>query len=159
MRAFEGISFIWALTLVALIALIYGVRAFIGYRTVAKDAEIDFAYKSEQGMLDKRLDKPAYIRAYKRFHNPRSKAFVAGGLTAILVLTAPALLVIQIILEQLWLLNGQPRTFEPGFLVWQFIIFFSIIGIWAFIAYMTARQFHRHAPISLRDEILRELDQ
>jgi len=158
MQKFEGISFLWALVLVAIIALIYGVRAFIGYRNVARDAEADYTYRREQNMLNPKLDKDGYMRAYKRFNNPRGLAHVASGLAAILILTAPALLLIQILLHQLWLFTDKSRVFEPGFLVWQFIIFFSLIGVWAVIAYITARRFHRGTPISLKDEILKELD-
>lgn len=158
MQKFEGISFIWALALLAVFALIYGVRAFIGFRNVARDAEADYAFKSDQNMIDSRLDQEGYIRAYKRFHNPRGLLYMASGMSAILILTAPALLLIQTLLNQLWIYSGRSRVFEPGFLVWQFIIFFSVIGVWAAIAYCTARQFHKNSPISLRDELLREMD-
>lgn len=158
MQKFEGISFVWALALLGVIALIYGVRAFVGFRNVARDAQADYAFKADQNMIDRRLDQDGYIRAYKRFHNPRGLLYMAGGISAILILTAPALLLIQTLLHQVWIFSGRSRVFEPGFLVWQFIIFFSIIGIWATIAYFTARRFHKHAPISLRDEMLREMD-
>jgi len=63
-----------------------------------------------------------YIRAYKRFNNPRGLAHMAGGLLAILVLTAPALLLIQTLLHKFWIFKDKSRVFEPGFLVWQFIL-------------------------------------
>jgi len=158
MQNFEGISFLWALVLLALIALIYGVRAIIGYRNVARDAEADYNFKLGENMIDPRLTQAGYIRAYKRFHNPRGLLFMASGLSAILILTAPALLGIQILLNQLWIFTDRSRVFEPGYLVWQFIIFFSLIAIWAGIAYFTARQFHRNSPVTLRDEMLKEMD-
>lgn len=158
MQKFEGISFVWALIMVGALATIYGLRAFIGYRNVARDAEDDYTYKLSQNMVDPRLSKDGYIRAYKRFHNPRGLAFIAGGLGAILALTAPALLLIQIALHQLWKWTDESRVFEPGFLVWQFSIFFSLIGIWAGIAYITARIFHKNTPLTLRDEMMKEKD-
>ncbi len=157
MQKFEGISFLWAIGLLVLIAIIYGTRAYIGYRNVARDAQADFEFKHAENMIDPRLTREGYIRAYTRFHNPRGLLYMAAGISAILLLTAPALLGIQILLNQLWILTNRSRIFEPGFLVWQFIIFFSLIGIWAAIAYVTARRFHKQAPISLRDEMLREI--
>lgn len=158
MQKFEGISFNWALILIASIALLYGLRAFLGYRAVARDAEADYEYRKSEGMVDKRLSREAYVRAYKRYNNPRSTAFVGIGMAAILLLTVPAMLVIQFIYKNLWALTGQSRVFEPGFLVWQFTLFFSMIGIWTAIGYVTARRYHRYAPISLRDEMLKEME-
>jgi len=158
MRSFEGISFWWAIALLALIGVVYGIRAYIGYKAVARDAEEDYNYKHPQGMIDKRLSKDGYIRAYKRFHNPRGSVYVASGIAAILILTGPAMAVLEFVLEQIWQLSGRPRSIEPGFLVWQFIIFFSVIGFWVFIASKTARRYHRYAPVTFRDELLKEMD-
>jgi len=158
MRSFEGISFWWAIALLALIGVVYGIRAYIGYKAVARDAEEDYNYKHPQGMIDKRLSKDGYIRAYKRFHNPRGSVYVASGIATILILTGPAMAVLEFVLEQIWQLSGRPRSIEPGFLVWQFIIFFSVIGFWVFIASKTARRYHRYAPVTFRDELLKEMD-
>lgn len=157
MRSFEGISFWWAVVILAVIGFIYAVRAFLGYRAVARDAEDDFNYKQPQGMIDKRLSKEGYIRAYKRFHNPRGPAYVAVTVGAILVLTWPAMALLEFILEQAWQLSGRSRVIEPGFLVWQFIIFFSIIGIWVAISYVISKRYHRLAPGTFAFEIEQEL--
>jgi len=158
MQKFEGISFLWAMAGLMLIGLIYGIRAFIGYRNVARDAESDYDYKYPKGMIDKRLSREGYIQAYKRSHNPRSAAYIAGTVAAILILTWPAMAVIGFALEQLYQATGRSRVFEPGFLVWQFLIFFAMIAIWVTIASMGARRYHRGAPISFRDEMIREMD-
>jgi len=149
MRNFEGISFWWAIAIFTVIGLVYALRAFIGYRAVARDAEDDYNYKQPQGMIDKRLSKEGYIRAYKRFHNPRGPAYVAAAVGAILVLTWPAMALLELVLEQAWQLSGRSRVIEPGFLVWQFIIFFSIIGIWVAISYVVSKRYHRLAPGTL----------
>jgi len=156
MQKFEGISFLWALGMVALLALIYGVRAFIGYRKVAQDAQTDYDYRSGENMLPKHITHDGFIKAYKRHNNPRGSAYMAAGLSAILILTAPALMIIQFLLHQLWLLNDKSRVFEPGFLVWQFFIFFAIIAVWAGIAYITALKYHAGSSISLEDELAKK---
>ena len=159
MKSFEGISFWWAIIILAVIGLVYALRAFLGYRNVARDAEEDYNYKHPQGMIDKRLSKAGYIRAYKRFHNPRGSAYVAGAIAAILILTWPAMALLEFILEQAWQLSGRSRAIEPGFLVWQFIVFFSVIGFWVFIASKAARRYHRYAPVTFRDEMIKEMDE
>ena len=146
MQKFDGISFLWAVGLLAIIALCYGLRAFIGYRNVARDAEEDYAYKQERSMLNGELSKEGYIRVFKRLHSPRSSAYIASGLLAILFLTWPVMGILSFILEQLYQLTGRNRVFEPGFLVWQFCIFFGVIFAWTSIAYTIARRYHKLAP-------------
>ncbi len=157
MQHFDGISFLWAIALLTGVAILYGLRAVIGYNRVAKDAAAEYDYRMGKGMIDDRISRSGYLRAYKRHHNPRSLAYVAGTIAAILLLTAPALAIVQFVLEQFWIFMGRSRVFEPGFLVWQFFIFFAIIGIWAVIAYAGARHYHRGTSISMRDEILKEI--
>ncbi len=156
MQKFEGISFLWALAFVGVLAIIYGLRAVLGYRQVARDAEEDFDFKSGQGMVDKRLSRDGYIRAYKRFYAPRSKAYIAWALGAILVLTAPALALINFLLLQVWKASGNSKLYEPGFFLWQFMIFFAVIATWALIFYVAARRYHARAPLSFRRELVRE---
>ncbi len=158
MQSFDGISVLWAAALLALIGVFYAAKAFIGYRNVARDAEADFDYRQPQGMIDARLSKGGYIRAYKRSHNPRSAAYIAGTIAAILLLTWPAMGGVGFALEQLYHYTGRSRVFEPGFLVWQFMIFFSMIAVWVTVVSIGARHFYRNAPVSFRDEMIKEMD-
>jgi len=146
MKNFEGISFLWAIGLLALIGLLYSIRAFIGFRDVARDAQDDYDYKQERKMLDGRLSREGYIRVFKRLHNPRRPAYIATGIFAILVLTWPVMGLLSVLLEQLYQLTDRNRVFEPGFLVWQFCIFFGMIFSWTAISYIIARRYHRMAP-------------
>lgn len=158
MQNFDGISFLWAVGLLALIGLFYAVRAFIGFRSVARDAQEDYDYKAERSMLDGRLSREGYIRAYKRLHNPRRPAYIAATVFLILLLTWPIMGVLSVLLEQLYQLTGRNRVFEPGFLVWQFCIFFGIIVSWTAIAYFMARRYHRLSAVSFRDEQIKEME-
>ena len=146
MKNFEGISFLWAVLLLALIGLLYSVRAFMGFRDVARDAEEDYDYKQERGMLDGHLSREGYVKVFKRLHNPRRPAYIATGIFAILLLTWPIMGLLSVLLEQLYQLSGRSRVFEPGFLVWQFCIFFGIIFSWTAISYTIARRYHLLAP-------------
>jgi len=42
MQKFEGISFIWALILMGVLALIFGLRAFVAWMAVRRDAQADY---------------------------------------------------------------------------------------------------------------------
>lgn len=146
MQKFEGISFLWAIGLLFLIGLSYAVRAFLGFRDVARDAEEDYDYKQKRSMLDGQLSRDGYIRVYKCLHNPRRPAYIATCIFAILLLTWPIMGALSFLLEQLYQLSGRNRVFEPGFLVWQFCIFFGIIFSWTTISYTLARRYHLMAP-------------
>lgn len=146
MKNFDGISFLWAVALLAFIGVVYGLRAVVGYRNISKDAAEDYDYKQERGMLDRRVSREGYIRVFKRLHNPRNPAYIASTILAILVLTWPIMGVLSFLLELLYQATGRNRVFEPGFLVWQFSIFFAIILSWTGIAYFMARRYHRLAP-------------
>jgi len=152
MQNFDGISFLWALGLLTLIGALYSLRALLGFRSVARDAHEDYDYKQERGMLDGRLSREGYIRVFKRLHNPRRPAYVAAAIFAIIILTWPIMGALSFLLEQLYQLTGRNRVFEPGFLVWQFCIFFGIIFSWTSIAYAIARRYHRLTPGTLKYE-------
>ena len=152
MKNFEGISFLWAIVGLAIIGLLYSLRAYIGFRDVARDAEEDYDYKQERSMLDGRLSRDGYIQVFKRLHNPRRPAYIAMGIFAIIALTWPIMGALSVLLEQLYQLSGRNRVFEPGFLVWQFCIFFGIIFSWTSIAYTLARRYHRLSPGTLKYE-------
>ena len=153
MQKFDGISFLWAVALLAIIGLLYGLRAFVGYRNVGQDAVEDYDYKQERGMLDGRVSREGYIAVFKRLHSPRNPAYIATTILAILALTWPIMAALSFLLELLYQATGRNRVFEPGFLVWQFSIFFAIISSWTSIAYFMARRYHRRAPGTARYEM------
>lgn len=144
---------IWVLGLVGLVAILCGLRAILSYRAVAGDAQTDYAYKSERGMIPKELSKSRYIEIYRRVNNPRAAGYAASGLGIILAATPFIFWGLEWGLRTLYNLSGQDRVIEPGYLVWQFIIFFAVLMIWAAIIYAVARRYHRKAPGSLQYEI------
>ena len=150
--------YLWVIGIGTAIALIFTIKAVFGYMTVRSDALADFDYKSKEGMVDRRLTKDAYVRAYCRYNAPRSTAYIGATFWAILLLTYPALAVIQFVLDKWWVASGRSVVIEPGFLVWQFIIFFSVIGLWAAIAFSSARRYHRVTMVSLERELQKEID-
>jgi len=157
MISFGGLSFNWFILLFVLIGVVYALRAALGYYNVARDAKADYDYKFPQGMIDKRLNEEAYIRVFKRVHNPRSAAYIAGTIFAIFAITPISMVVFEYVYEIIYNLSGQSRVIEPGFLVWQFFIFFFILLNCAAIAYLIARHYHRHTPGTFLAEIEKDI--
>jgi len=155
---FSHSSLIWAFFIVLLIAGFFAIRAIIGYKSVARDAASDYDYKASEGMVDKRLTKDGYVRAYMRFNAPRAQALIAATLFMCAILTLPALGFLNYLYYKLWEVGGRDEAFTPGFLVHALSMFFMIIMFWATIAYYVARHYHTRTPISFKDEMLREID-
>lgn len=153
MRSFQGISFWWALTLLATIALVFAFRSWWGARRVRADAQADYAYKLKNDMIPTGLDQASYEQLYRRVYGPRAQFYIFIGVVGILLVTPIAMIVLEQGLNLIYNLSGQNRVIEPGFLVWQFFIFFGVLGTWVGVAYIVARQFHRNAPGSLQYEI------
>lgn len=157
MQKFEGISFIWALVLMGVIAFVFALRAFFGWQQVRRDAQADFEYKKSNGMVDDTINRETYEQIYRRVYGPRGPLHVAGAMLAILIATPIAMKGFEAGLDLMYNLSGQSRVIEPGYLVWQFFLFFGMIAVWVGIAYLAARRYHRTATGSLQFELDRHL--
>ena len=149
MQSFSGISFLWATFLLAILGTIYAFAYFLLTHKVSKDAESDYLYKTKNGMIDKSINKEDYINLFIQQHKPRKFLYIAIGSFSILILTWPIMAIISYSLECLYQFTGRNRVFEPGFLVWQFCIFFGIILSWASLAYLIVTLYYKRAPNSL----------
>ena len=149
MQSFSGISFLWATFLLAILGTIYALAYFLLTHKVSKDAESDYLYKTKNGMIDKSINKEDYINLFIQQHKPRKFLYIATGSFSILILTWPIMAIISYFLECLYQFTGRNRVFEPGFLVWQFCIFFGIILSWASLAYLIVTLYYKRAPNSL----------
>ena len=152
----SGLSFLWVIGGVALLAALIGLRALLAYRRLRQEAEGDWDYQVSENMQDLRLTKAAYVRAYCKVNAPRAPLYLAGGLFAILISTPVIFSLINVALWGLWKSTDESRVFEPGYLVWQFFIFFLIIASWALIGAYAARLFHAREPGLMRDELAYE---
>jgi hypothetical protein len=152
----QGISFLWVLAAIAALAVIFGLRTWLAYRRLTAEAEAEWDYQVSENMQDLRLTKTAFVRAFRKVSAPRASLYLAGGLAAILLLTPIAFGLINLGLYGVWKASGESRVFEPGYLVWEFSIFFAIIAIWALIGANVARRYHRNAPGLMRDELIYE---
>ena len=129
--------------LIAVFAILSLLRAAIGYVGVRRDGSADFHYRKDQGLLPRGLDDADdFSAAYKQAHGPRGALFFGIGAAIAAALTYPILGIWVFIFEHGWRLAGQPREFEPGYLVWQFMLFGAMIVTYAMIAWLTARLYH-----------------
>ena len=151
-----GINFLWIIAVLGVPALFFGVRAWLGYRRLHSDAVSDWDYLVCENMQDLRLSKDAYVRAYKKVNAPRAVLYLAATIAVIAAMTIPALALINGGLWTFWLLTEKSRDFEPGYLVWQFFIYFSLVAIWVIVALLAARRYHSKSPGLLRDQIIEE---
>ena len=136
-----------------LIAAVNAVRALLISARVGTEAREDFAYRKKNAMIDPGVTEEAFIKAYRRSHGARGAIYGAATLFIAAALTPPMLALISISYEYLWRWNGQQRAFEPGYLVWQFILFGSVIAGWALIGHIGARFYYRNLPGSLETEL------
>ena len=146
------------LVLTLLLTLICVVRAFINYNVVKQDAQDDYTYKKDRGMVDERLSQEGYQRAYMRFYSPRKYILMAGAFASVAFLTVPMLGLIRFILIYIWESSGRPDDIQPGFLVFNLLMMVSLLVFWALIFFIFARLYYRSAPVSLRDEMLKEMN-
>jgi len=122
MQWFDGISFIWALVLMGVLACLFSIRTLLSAQAVRRDAKADYAYKYAQGMVPDTLDRENYERLYRKVYHPRGPIHVAGAMIAILLVTPIAMKVFEVVLNLIYNLSGQNRVIEPGYLVWQFFL-------------------------------------
>lgn len=145
MQQFSGISFLWATFSLAILGVIYTLAYFLLTLKIAKDAEADYLYKSLNGMINESVTKAEYTGLFTQKHKPRKFLYIALGSFFILASTWPIMAIISYLLECLYQFTGQNRVFEPGFLVWQFCIFFGIILSWSCAAYCIVTLYYKRA--------------
>ena len=153
MQILNSISFTWVLILMGVLALIFGIRALLALQLVRRDAQADYAYKYANGMVPDAIDRENYEQIYRKVYNPRGPIHVAVAMIAILVATPLAMWIFWEGFNLLYYLSGQDRVIEPGYLVWHVFLYFGMIGVWAGIAYLAARNYHKKAPGSLQFEM------
>lgn len=141
------------IAILLILGAINAVRAFLVGSRIPGEAREDYAYRLKNDMIDPTVTEPQFLNAYKRSHGARGSIFIAATLFSAAALTPPLLALISISYDFIWRMGGQERAFEPGYLVWQFILFGAIIAGWAFIGYVGARLYYKNLPGSLETEI------
>ncbi len=152
----RGISFAWIVAALAIFGVLLGLRAWLGYRRLTAEAEADWDYRVAHDMQDLRLDKAGFVRAFRKVNAPRLSLYLAGGAGLIIILTPVVFGLINVFLWGVWKFSNESRVFEPGYLVWEFSIFFGLIAAWALIGAAVARRYHANSPGLMRDAMMAE---
>jgi len=153
MQSIYGISLLWPFLAVLCVGLVFGLRSLLTRLQVRADARSDYAYKTEQDMLPQGLNQADYEKIYMRVYGPRYQTYMFFGVMAILIGSPIAMYILQQGLNMAYHMSGQNRAIEPGYLVWQTLLFFSLIFIWVGIGYVVARIYHSKTPGNLQYEI------
>lgn len=143
--------------LLALVTLAMGAAALFMRRGAARDAREVYARRREESPGSLRgLDEAGFTRAFLRAHGPRGQIFITAALAAALVLTPLLMAGLDLAWRLFWAQAGRPAFYAPGVLMWQFYMFFGLVGVWAALAALAARLHHRRPRGSLDEEIIRE---
>lgn len=146
------------LSLLAIAALFCAGRAILLLKSIRQDAQDDYSYKQSRGMIDARLSEDGYKRAYLRFYGPRKYIYMATAFASVALLTVPILGFIRFILINIWEQSGRPDDIQPGFLVFNLLLMVGLLTFWALVFFICARLYYRGAPVSLRDEMIKEME-
>lgn len=151
-------SALWTLTVFILIGLFFLIKGLFGYRRIGAEAgeEYDFR-RTDSNEVDK-ISRDGFVRAYRRFYGPRSQVYRGLSILAAAFLTLPALVFFEYAGEQVWNMIGKPYEFGPSTLIWRFMLFFGMIAFWALVFFISATIYHKNAPRTFKDELLRESD-
>ncbi|MBA4801502.1 MULTISPECIES: hypothetical protein [Euryhalocaulis] len=126
-------------------------------RGALRDADEVYDKRCEDSPASLRgLDRDGFRAAFMRAHGPRGQIFMAAGLAGVLVLTPAVMALLDAIWRFFWLRAETPAFYAPGVLMWQFYMFFGMIGLWAVIVALAARFYHRKPRGSIDEEIIRE---
>lgn len=138
--------------LYAALAGLFGVIAFaarwaLARRALAVDAREEYADRQARkpATIDG-LDQATFVRIYVDSFTPRWSAYAALGLLAVVLISPAALVVVPMLYEFIWRLNGAPDWAGRGGYVFMFSLFFGICLIWAATAGVFARLHHMRAP-------------
>ena len=151
-------SFLIFICLLGLIALLCAFRAFFAMKTITQDAIDDYNYKQSRGMIDAHLSKEGYNRAYIRFYGPRKYKFMAIAFATVALLSVPVLAATRYVLIKIWQASGRPDVIQPDYLVFTFLLMVTLLIFWSIIFFTCARVYYRDLPVSLREEMIKEMD-
>lgn len=166
-KFWNEIPFFWGFAFMSGLAAIIGLRAWLLYKNLEREAVQEWAYQVSENMQDLRLTQNAFVRAYKKINEPRGWKLTALALATLTALSVPAFALIQFLLYKVWRDNlnevskmpqfkGRLEVISDPVLVWQFSIFMSVIVFWVLVVGWFVRQYYKSAPGLMRDELIFE---
>ena len=92
------------------------------------------------------VSRDAFLKLYVRSFAPRWAFYLAAGCLIAVGLSPVALLVIPAVYDQIWAANGAADWAGRGGYVFMFTVFFGVVAVGAFPAFLLARFHHAGAP-------------
>lgn len=166
-KFWNEIPLFWGLVVLAGLAVLIGLRAWVLSKNLVRVAEQEWAYQVSENMQDLRLTEDAFVRAYTKINAPRGWKLTAMALATLMALSIPAFALIQFLLYKVWRDNlnevskmpqfrGRLEVLSDPVLVWQFSIFVSVIVFAVIVVGLFVRQYYKGAPGLMRDELIFE---
>ena len=146
------LPFLLALGVAVIATGFAGVMRWRSARIEAPQAYAVWADRSGQEPVDEAV----FVRAYLNVHGPRGQYYVLGAGLAAIIITPIAFIMLPGIWHLGWVASGEPAAYTPRMtLIWQFYMFFGLIGVWAGVAALAAYLFHARRPGPLDAEVKR----
>ena len=127
--------------------IVLAARWALARRALAAEAREEYADReARKPATIEGVDQAHFIRIYVDSFTPRWSAYAALALLAVVAISPVALLVVPMLYDFIWRLNGAPDWAGRGGYVFMFSLFFGICLIWAVTAGLFARLHHLRAP-------------
>lgn len=128
------------------------ILACLGYgvfrlRVLRRDAADEYADRTATKPASvKGVPREEFLRLYVRSFAPRWAFYLAAACALAIGLSPVALLLIPAIYDQIWYASGAADWAGRGGYVFMFTVFFGVVAIGAFPAFLLARFHHTRAP-------------
>ena len=136
-----------------LIALVIGfiltclVRWVLAVRSLKDEAREEYqTRRREKPGTVTNVSEADFVTIYRTSFQPRWFLYAAGGATAALLASPPSLLLVPLAYDWIWRLGGAPDWGGRTGYVYMFSLFFALALIWALVAAVFARLFHKRTP-------------
>lgn len=136
-----------SIAVVAVFALACIIWWAIAVRMLRADAQAEYASRlAEKPATIEGLSEAEFVSLYVTSFQPRWALYGSCGAAAVLLISPPALLVVPALYDIGWEAAGAPDWAGRTGYVFMFVLFFSLVLIWALVAASFARRHHVRTP-------------
>ncbi len=123
------------------------VRWTLAVRSLNQEAEAEYRTRqAEKPATILNVTQDEFRSLYVTSFQPRWMLYAAAGAGAALLASPPSMVLVPWAYDWIWRLSGAPEWGGRTGYVYMFSLFFSMTLIWALVAAIFARAFHRRTP-------------
>lgn len=123
------------------------VRWALAVRSLKDEARAEYQTRqTDKPATVANVSEDAFERVYVASFQPRWMLYAAGGAAAALLVSPPSMVLVPLVYDWIWRLSGTPEWGGRAGYVYMFSLFFAMTLIWALVAAIFARLFHKHSP-------------